>query len=694
MRRTTMSRPWVRRGIAVAAIAAAITGLLGAPAGAAEPPPGTGVPPAVPTAEPDVASTTVPVASQREKVLAVEAINVGEATDDWLRLSDKNFVFRVFEKISPNDYPRTRAEASRVYGLTLPDASTFIRTGIHEFVQRDNDEKILRDIERRDRISARMKALENTHITADPALLDLTDRNFVFQVFSRAKSGSKVKAGAATAYSGDAATWKTFIDVTVLELALQDDLDEIERARQKGEEEAARVERELKRRSAVAEIPATFQTVWLEAPDNVFITELLRLPELANPANIEIKDAAELAARSTEPAVWKAFIYTGLKAAAGRDKARRELQEDQANREAVQQLRVRADNSGIRPRLVAAAGTALAGDRAAVVAFLREGQYQVLTQSFGTFTPGVRGWHIASGGGDAWITTGHAGTDGTRPLPFATWKVTTGLADPLCYSLESTDRSGNYLRQQDLRVKLHGNDGTDQFKKDATWCPRRNGGTVLLESKAHPGRIMRHINAEMWIAQLGGGQWFDTDRLFHEDSNWRTVAPNPEISTPLMLAWFNDDYLRSLAGSPKAAEIYDAGVRYREFTNGRIYWSQETGAKFISGPILDRYLSLGGHKWLLPSTNQVNGSNRAKIDFHLHGMAIYWTPATGAKFVLGAIRGKWDSLGAESSKLGFPTSDEYDIPGGRRSNFQNGWYITWDQITGETKVQLGPVVNP
>ncbi len=685
MRRTTMSTSRLCRGLAVATIAAAFSGLLGIPAHAAEPPPGQAVPPAIPTAEPDVGSTTIPAATQREKYDAVNAIHVGEPTDDWLRLSDKNFVFRIYDKISIDKFPRTKAEASRVYGLTVPDASVFIRTGVHEFVQRDQDEQVLRDAEKQHRVTTRMKAIENAHIAPDPAMLDLTDRNFVFQVFSRATTGSKVKAGAATAYQGDAAVWKTFIEVTVLELAEQDDFAAIEKARQQSEEEAQRVERELKRRSAVAAIPATFQTVWLQAPDDVFIRELLRLPELAVPANIEIKDAADLASRSTDPAVWRTFVNTGLKEAADRGKARREREEDEANRRVVREIRTRAENGGVRPRLVAAADTALTGSRSDVVAFLREGQYQVLNQSLQTVTPGVKGWYVHSGGGDAWITPGQAGTDGTKPLPYATWKVANGLADPLCYSFESVDRTGNYLRQQDFRVKLHGNDGTDAFKRDATWCPKRTGWGIALESKAQPGRVLRHIDAQLWVAQLGGGNWFDTERLFNEDSGWKVVAPNPEVSTPLMLGWYNDDQLRALAGNPKAAEVHDAGVRYRDFQNGRVYWGPETGARFVTGEIHTRYLALGGHKWLLPLTHQVTGGGSAKISLQ-QGVAIYWTPATGAKLVMGAIRGKWDSLGAETGQLGFPTSDEYDIPGGRRSDFQNGWSISWNAADGELRV--------
>ena len=51
----------------------------------------------------------------------------------------------------------------------------------------------------------------------------------------------------------------------------------------------------------------------------------------------------------------------------------------------------------------------------------------------------------------------------------------------------------------------------------------------------------------------------------------------------------------------------------------------------------------------------------------------------------GAIRQQWAALGWERGPLGYPTTDEHDIPGGRASNFQGG-EIQWTQ-TG------GPVVS-
>ena len=42
-------------------------------------------------------------------------------------------------------------------------------------------------------------------------------------------------------------------------------------------------------------------------------------------------------------------------------------------------------------------------------------------------------------------------------------------------------------------------------------------------------------------------------------------------------------------------------------------------------------------------------------------------------------------MGAERSSLGYPKSDEFDIPGGRRSDFERG-SISWDASSGAVTV--------
>jgi uncharacterized protein with LGFP repeats len=61
---------------------------------------------------------------------------------------------------------------------------------------------------------------------------------------------------------------------------------------------------------------------------------------------------------------------------------------------------------------------------------------------------------------------------------------------------------------------------------------------------------------------------------------------------------------------------------------------------------------------------------------------VYWSPRTGAHEVHGLIRGRWAALGWEASYLGYPTSDEFAVAGGRRVNFERG-HITFTSATGQ-----------
>jgi hypothetical protein len=62
---------------------------------------------------------------------------------------------------------------------------------------------------------------------------------------------------------------------------------------------------------------------------------------------------------------------------------------------------------------------------------------------------------------------------------------------------------------------------------------------------------------------------------------------------------------------------------------------------------------------------------------------IYWSPETGAHAVMGPIRDEWMNRGADSGELGYPVSDEYTAPDGmsRMVRFQWG-SITWNDRDG------------
>lgn len=73
--------------------------------------------------------------------------------------------------------------------------------------------------------------------------------------------------------------------------------------------------------------------------------------------------------------------------------------------------------------------------------------------------------------------------------------------------------------------------------------------------------------------------------------------------------------------------------------------------------------------------------------FQNAGDHIYWSPATGAAEIGGAIFDHWGQFGYELGPLGYPTSDELPLGGGAQSNtFQGGPVITWSPATGACEI--------
>jgi L,D-peptidoglycan transpeptidase YkuD (ErfK/YbiS/YcfS/YnhG family) len=82
-----------------------------------------------------------------------------------------------------------------------------------------------------------------------------------------------------------------------------------------------------------------------------------------------------------------------------------------------------------------------------------------------------------------------------------------------------------------------------------------------------------------------------------------------------------------------------------------------------------------------PTTNELRTPNGVGRFNHFQGGSIYWSPAGGAHGIYGAIRDRWAAAGWETSALGFPTSDEYALGGGRAQDFQRG-SIRWTPAGG------------
>jgi uncharacterized protein with LGFP repeats len=135
-------------------------------------------------------------------------------------------------------------------------------------------------------------------------------------------------------------------------------------------------------------------------------------------------------------------------------------------------------------------------------------------------------------------------------------------------------------------------------------------------------------------------------------------------------------------GRPTSDELPTAdGIgRYNTFENGSIYWKPEAGAHAVMGAIRDKWKALGWEiKWVgYPTTDEIASGNGHYNVFE--GASIYSSPQAGTHEVHGTIREKYKSIGAEKSELGYPTTDEYAIAGGRRNDFEGG-SILWDAKT-------------
>jgi uncharacterized protein with LGFP repeats len=126
---------------------------------------------------------------------------------------------------------------------------------------------------------------------------------------------------------------------------------------------------------------------------------------------------------------------------------------------------------------------------------------------------------------------------------------------------------------------------------------------------------------------------------------------------------------------------------FNHFQGGTIFWSPATGAHDVRGEIRGRWAATGWERGGLgyPVTGDARAADGVGFFNHFQGGTIFWSPASGAHEVRGAIRDRWAATGWERGSLGYPTSNEYDVSGGKRSDFQRG-SIVWDARTGATTV--------
>ncbi|WP_067818056.1 LGFP repeat-containing protein [Nocardia inohanensis] len=105
--------------------------------------------------------------------------------------------------------------------------------------------------------------------------------------------------------------------------------------------------------------------------------------------------------------------------------------------------------------------------------------------------------------------------------------------------------------------------------------------------------------------------------------------------------------------------------------------TRDGGEIAVSGDVLAKYTAAGGATGPLgePIGAQQEAAGGGVLQ-EFAGGAIYVAPGGPAHVVWGEIRKAYDENGGPGGKLGYPTSDETDIAGGKQSTFTGGT-ITW-----------------
>ncbi|OSC42219.1 LGFP repeat-containing protein [Mycobacterium decipiens] len=168
-----------------------------------------------------------------------------------------------------------------------------------------------------------------------------------------------------------------------------------------------------------------------------------------------------------------------------------------------------------------------------------------------------------------------------------------------------------------------------------------------------------------------------------------TVAASPigEAEDAMMAAWDKAGGDASTLGA-RRGDVYPIGDGFAlDFDGGKMYFTPATGARYIYGPILDKYESLGGpadSDLGFPTINEVPGlagpDSRVSTFSASDNPVIFWTPEHGAFVVRGALNAAWDKLGSSGGVLGAPVGDEtYD--GEVTSQKFTGGEVSWNRAT-------------
>jgi len=161
---------------------------------------------------------------------------------------------------------------------------------------------------------------------------------------------------------------------------------------------------------------------------------------------------------------------------------------------------------------------------------------------------------------------------------------------------------------------------------------------------------------------------------------WSAAGGAHPVVNSILNRWGVHGYETGWLGYPTTDEIVhtDGAGRRQEFQNGAIYvaFQNAVGSAIKNGPIRDKYNTLGAHSGALgyPSSDEIAVTkNNGRYNNFVNG-TITWSTPTGARVLYGAVRDRWFQFGREDGVMGYPTGDEYVLADGigHAAKFEDG----------------------
>ena len=267
-------------------------------------------------------------------------------------------------------------------------------------------------------------------------------------------------------------------------------------------------------------------------------------------------------------------------------------------------------------------------------------------------------------------------------------------------------------KQEEIKSSLAFGEPSGEFYLDlpsASWIQEFAGGIVMYQDtngqafEMH-GAILQAFWALPIRAQIGylisdeisGAQTGSRKSLFSRGGIY--WSPKTGAVPVIGQIWVDYEGMgeSGAIGLPLAPAVAIGGGMQQVFQGAQMYLKSGASKAFeVHGAILARFLSSGGPpvRGFPVSNEQDVLSNSTAIGriSEFETCSIFWSANSGAFEVHGDIRDKYRSVGGPGGDLGFPTSNESDVPGAsapaRCNTFQHG-SIVWFGSMAETYVCL------